>query len=202
MINPELYPGDRVVVLHMEDEFSAVPIGTAGTVKSHSKVFGDDQYNVNWDNGSSLALISSVDIWDTEESMIAKRTIKKKVVEGEYERNINLLKNIDVFKNFNMKFLQKYLLADRESSIVNMFAAADYLWLGRERIEHEFKYKDIPNEDAFEKVLEMADEAQSEMIQGVMKVLENEGVEDSLENLNRNIKRYASKVLQNYMMLF
>ena len=114
----------------------------------------------------------------------------------------SIIKNIDVFKNFNMKFLQKYLLAVRESSIVNMFAAADYLWLGRERIEHEFKYKDIPNEDAFEKVLEMADEAQSEMIQGVMKVLENEGVEDSLENLNRNIKRYASKVLQNYMMLF
>jgi hypothetical protein len=202
MINPELNPGDRVVVLHMEDEFSAVPIGTAGTVKSHSKVFGDDQYNVNWDNGSSLALISSVDIWDTEESMIAKRTIKKKVVEGEYEKNLNLLKNIDVFKNFNMKFLQKYLLAVRESSIVNMFDAADYLWLGRERIEHEFKYKDIHNEDAFEKVLEMADQAKSEMILGVMNVLENEGKEDSLENVNRNIKRYAFKVLQNYMMLF
>lgn len=202
MINPELKPGDRVVVLHMEDEFSAVPIGTAGTVKSHSKVFGDDQYNVNWDNGSSLALISSVDIWDTEESMIAKRTIKKKVVEGEYEKNLNLLKNIDVFKNFNMKFLQKYLLAVRESSIVNMFDAADYLWLGRERIEHEFKYKDIHNKDAFEKVLEMADQAKSEMIIGVMNVLENEGKEDSLENVNRNIKRYAFKVLQNYMMLF
>ena len=202
MINPELKPGDRVVVLHMEDEFSAVPIGTAGTVKSHSKVFGDDQYNVNWDNGSSLALISSVDIWDTEESMIAKRTIKKKVVEGEYEKNLNLLKNIDVFKNFNMKFLQKYLLAVRESSIVNMFDAADYLWLGRERIEHEFKYKDIHNEDAFEEVLEMADQAKSEMIIGVMNVLENEGKEDSLENVNRNIKRYAFKVLQNYMMLF
>jgi hypothetical protein len=101
-----------------------------------------------------------------------------------------------------MKFLQKYLLAVRESSIVNMFDAADYLWLGRERIEHEFKYKDIHNEDAFEKVLEMADQAKSEMIIGVMNVLENEGKEDSLENVNRNIKRYAFKVLQNYMMLF
>ncbi len=202
MINPELYPGDRVVVLHMDDEFSAVPIGTAGTVKSHTKVFGGDLYYVKWDNGSSLALLGDVDIWDTEESMIAKRTIKKKVVEGEYERNINLLKNIDVFKNFNMKFLQKYLLAVRESSIVNMFAASDYLWLGRERIEHEFKYKDIHNEEAFEQVLEMADKAQSEMVQGVMKILENEGKEVSLENVNRNIKRYASKVLQNYMMLF
>jgi hypothetical protein len=202
MINPELYAGDRVVVLHMDDEFSAVPIGTAGTVKSHTKVFGGDLYYVKWDNGSYLALLGDVDIWDTEESMIAKRTIKKKVVEGEYERNINLLKNIDVFKNFNMKFLQKYLLAVRESSIVNMFAASDYLWLGRERIEHEFKYKDIHNEDAFEQVLEMADKAQSEMVQGVMKILENEGKEVSLENVNRNIKRYASKVLQNYMMLF
>jgi hypothetical protein len=83
-----------------------------------------------------------------------------------------------------------------------MFDAADYLWLGRERIEHEFKYKDIHNEDAFEKVLEMADQAKSEMIIGVMNVLENEGKEDSLENVNRNIKRYAFKVLQNYMMLF
>jgi hypothetical protein len=83
-----------------------------------------------------------------------------------------------------------------------MFDAADYLWLGRERIEHEFKYKDIHNEDAFEKVLEMADQAKSEMILGVMNVLENEGKEDSLENVNRNIKRYAFKVLQNYMMLF
>jgi hypothetical protein len=202
MINPDLKPGDRVVVLHMDDEFSAVPMGTAGTVMSHSKVFGDDQYHVKWDNGSSLGLISSVDIWDTEESMNAKRTIKKKVVEGEYERNINLLKNIDVFKNFDMKFLQKYLLSVRESGIVNMFAAADYLWLGRERIEHEFKYKDIHNEDAFEQVLEMSDQAQSVMVQGVMKVLEKEGKEVSLENVNRNIKRYASKVLQNYMLLF
>lgn len=202
MINPDLKPGDRVVVLHMDDEFSAVPMGTAGTVMSHSKVFGDDQYYVKWDNGSSLGLISSVDVWDTEESMEAKRTIKKKVVEGEYERNINLLKNIDVFKNFDMRFLQKYLLAVRESSIVNMFAASPYLYMGRERIEHEFKYKDIHNEDAFEQVLEMADKAQSEMVQGVMKVLEKEGKEVSLENVNRNIKRYASKVLQNYMMLF
>jgi hypothetical protein len=48
----------------------------------------------------------------------------------------------------------------------------------------------------------MADQAQSEMVQGVMKVLENEGKEVSLENVNRNLKRYASKVLQNYMMLF
>jgi hypothetical protein len=48
----------------------------------------------------------------------------------------------------------------------------------------------------------MADQAKSEMIIGVMNVLENEGKEDSLENVNRNIKRYAFKVLQNYMMLF
>ena len=83
-----------------------------------------------------------------------------------------------------MKFLNEYLKKVRESSIVNMFGAAPYLYMGKDRIEHEFKYKDIGNEEAFEEVLEMSNLAQSEMIRGVMNVLDHEGKEYDLNTIN------------------
>jgi hypothetical protein len=70
MANEKLKPGDRVRLLYMEGE--SLSPGTWGTVKTVSHVFGDDQYVVFWDDGdqdnvgeeiSSLALISSTDIW-------------------------------------------------------------------------------------------------------------------------------------------
>jgi len=76
-MNPKLNVGDRIVCLYMEDESSVTP-GTKGKVTRVTKVFGDDQYNVDWDNGSKLALISSVDVWDTEENYEKRKQNKKK----------------------------------------------------------------------------------------------------------------------------
>jgi hypothetical protein len=76
-MNPKLNVGDRIVLLYMDDESSVTP-GTKGKVTSVSQVFGDDQYNVDWDNGSKLALISSVDVWDTEENYEKRKRAKKK----------------------------------------------------------------------------------------------------------------------------
>jgi hypothetical protein len=199
MINPKLNKGDRVVLLHMDGEMS-VPPGTLGTVKSHTVVFGDDQYSIEWDNGSRLSIISSVDLWDLEDNV--KKKPKKINETDEFERNKRLINNVDVFKNFNMKFLKDYLLMVRESSIVNMFAAGPYLYIGKDRIEHEFKYKDISNEEEFNKVLENADRAQAEMINGVIKVLESQNKEVSMENINRYLSKYSNKVLENYIYLF
>jgi hypothetical protein len=179
-----------------------------GTVRAHSRIFGDDQYTVDWDSGSQLAIISSVDLWDTEENRnqhkkkVEERVITKKSITEMDDANKVFLKNIDVFKFFNMKFLHEYLKDVRESSIVNMFGASPYLYLGRERIEHEFKYKEIHDEDAFETVLEKANRAQMEMIGGVMKYLESQGKEITPESVNRHIPRFATKVLENYMHLF
>lgn len=61
--NAELQPGDKVICLKMEDEFSPIPGGTPGVVKTVSDVFGQKQYYVNWKNGSKLALIDGVDKW-------------------------------------------------------------------------------------------------------------------------------------------
>lgn len=209
MINPELEIGQEVILLHMEDETSIAP-GTKGKVVAKSVVFGDTQYTVKWENGSQLAIISSCDLWDTPENMSKRKKrvqeieIKKKSITevDEFERSKKLMQNIDVFKHFNMRFLNQYLKMVRDSGIVNMFGASPYLYMGKDRIEHEFKYRDVHNEESFEQVLENANQAQAEMINGVINVLNSEGKEESLENINRYIQRYAQKVLSNYMHLF
>lgn len=196
MINPKLKKGDRIILLQMDGEPSMVP-GDRGTVTSHSIVFGDDQYSVNWDSGRRLALISSADAW-----MFEKDLKSKKINESDDSINKGLFSNAKIFKNFNMKFLKDYLLMIRDSGIVNMFGASPYLYLGKDRIENEFKYRDVANQDEFEQVLENADKAQGEMINGVIKILESEGKEVNLENINRYLSKYSIKVLETYIYLF
>jgi hypothetical protein len=176
----------------MGGETSVLP-GTWGTVTKSYELFGTDQYDVKWDNGSSLSLIGDEDMWDNKER--TKKTIK------EDDRNNFFMKNIDVFKYFNMKFLKKYLLMIRESSITNMLSAAPYLYMGRERIEHEFKYKDIHNEEAFDEVLRHSNQAQAEMINGVINYLEDNGIEEDMSSINRYLQRFASKIVQTYTFL-
>ena len=188
-MNPELKKGDRITLLYMRDESSMFP-GDSGTVTSVDVIFGDKQYGVKWDSGSKLALLADTDAWKLE---------KKQIKEDELQKMDVLYNNIDVFRFFKMGFLYKYLLLVRKASIVNMFGAGDYLWMGRERIKHEFKYKDIPNEEVFEEMLDMADQAQAEMINGVIDYLESEGIEEDMSSINKYLKRFATKIVQNYM---
>ena len=193
MINPELKKGDRIILLHMSGE-SSVPDGTHGTVYSVDKVFGDVQYGVEWDNGSKLALLSDTDMWDKEERFKSKKRITE-------DRDKFIMDNIDLFKYFNIKFLKKYLLMIRKASFTNMYGASPYLYMGRERIEHEFKYKDIHNEEAFEEVLNHANQAQAEMINGVINYLEDKGIEEDMSSINRYLQRFAAKIVQTYTFL-
>lgn len=192
MINPKLKPGDRVILLHMDGETSVLP-GSWGTVTRAYVLFGTEQYDVDWDNGSKLSLIGDTDMWDNKKRK--RKTIK------EDDRNKFFMENIDVFKHFNMKFLQKYLLMIRASGITNMYGASTYLYMGRERIEHEFKYKDVPNEDAFEEVLDNANQSQAEMINGVINYLEEKGIEEDMSSINRYLQRFATKIVQTYTFL-
>jgi len=200
MINPKLKVGDRVQILHMEDEMDSVPMGTWGEVTRVSNVMGEDIYGVRWDNGQSLNILSTTDVWDTEENR--GKFKKKKITEqDETQRHHNLYRNIDVFTNFKMRYLHEYLKKVRDCGVVNMFQAAPLLYMGRDRMEHMFRYQDIENEICDE-VLDMANMAQHEMVTGVIKVLESQGKEDSLETINRYLQRYSQKVLENYINLF
>jgi hypothetical protein len=84
-LNPKLEVGDRIVLLHMADSYSAVKPGTSGTVISIQKTpFGDRtdyNYIMDWDNGSSLSLEPDVDTWVLKSDYDKK----KKTVEESYK---------------------------------------------------------------------------------------------------------------------
>ena len=169
-LNPKLQVGDKIVLLHMKDE--TMSPGTKGTVKGATNIFGEDIYDVEWENGRKLNLLQNEDAWRLE---------KKRMNE---DINKFIASNLDV-KYFKPQFLVEYFKDIKDSGIINMFGVAPYLYMGRERIEHEFKYKefiDEEKEEAFERVLEKADEAQSIMIQGCMKVLEKQGKEITVDS--------------------
>lgn len=198
-LNPELITGDRVMCLHMDGE-SSVPMGTNGTVvKVGRDPFEDDGklIEVKWDNGSSLALVSVTDSW----IKIAQETLeeaKTTTLSSEY----NFLNdNLEIFENFDWRFLREFLNKLRDASPVNMLQSQPFLYSGREWIDRYYGEDQEDNED-FQEVLEMADEAKNKMIQGVLKYMESEGIEIELDKVNRLINKFASKILNLYISFF
>jgi len=130
---------------------------------------GDMQYYVEWDNGSKLALIEGVDKWmrvvqdDTiEESFfMTKKGIIRESKKASEKFN-------DLSEYYDIRLIKKFLDALRLSSVTNMHQAGQYLYLGKDRIEHEHKYDEFSDErqEAFDEVLDMAEEVRNEMIKG------------------------------------
>jgi hypothetical protein len=200
--NPELQPGDRVICIFMDDIHSPIHMGTPGTVINRSVVFGEIQYYVEWDNGSRLALMVDIDKWVKEEDMKNRRkktqeSVMETTKKGFLKENF-FQQNKELFKYFNHAFLHKYLKKLRESGVVNMMGAAPYFYLGSERIAHEHHYDDNKNEEAFEEVVKMADQARDEMIRGAMKALEDEGKEITTNEVQKMIQKYSKKMLLAY----
>lgn len=198
--NTELEVGDRVICIRMDDDYSPVSTGMQGTVKRKSVVFGDTQYNVDWDNGSKLALIDGVDKWakapkrKTEESFLV--TTKKNFIKENFYQ-----KNKELFKYFNHRLLLNYLKILRDTGITNMFGASPYLYMGKEMIKHENYYKDIPNEEAYEKLLEMADEVREEMISGAVSYAEENDMEVNPQRISRIVEKFAGKMTMSYSQM-
>jgi hypothetical protein len=200
--NPELNPGDRVICILMDDAYSQVHMGTRGTVSTSSVVFGYRQYNVDWDNGSRLALIDGVDKWVKEEDMVnrKKKTEESVMVttkKGFLKENF-FQQNKELFKYFNHSFLHKFIKKLRESSVVNMLGAAPYFVIGSERIAHEHHYDENKNEEAFDEVVKMGDQVRDEMIRGSMKLLEAEGKEITPESVKKIMDIYSRKMVMAY----
>jgi len=207
--NPKLEVGDRIVCILMSDNHSPIPIGTAGTVRQVVEVFGDIIYEVNWDNGSKLNMIEGIDRWVKEDEFKSRLKTNESVVlvttkkNFLKESNVNFFeKNKDLFKFFNHRLLHQYLKALRESGITNMLGASPYFYMGKDRIEHQHYYEDFGENDqrseAYEKVLEMADEVRDEMIRGSVNLLESQGKEIELNRVQRVIQDYSRKMLIAY----
>ena len=195
-LNPKLVKGDRIMCLHMDGETSVPPM-TTGTVRSVVRdPFEDDGeiINVNWDNHSTLGLLSITDSW----VKIAQETLEEQAGTSEYEY---FSKNPEIFDNFDWRFLREFLNKLRKASPVNMLQSQPFLYSGREWIDRYYGEDQEDNED-FQEVLEMANEAKNKMIQGVLKYMESEGIEIELDKVNGLIIRFASKILSLYISFF
>jgi hypothetical protein len=196
-LNPKLKEGDKVICYHMDGE-TGVPPGTKGTVRRVSR----DPFESNsdesiieviWDNGSTLALVSSTDAWKKP-----KESVQESATTG--DRHYDFFnKNPEVFENFDWRFFREFLNKLRESSVVNMFQAHPFLYSGKEWIDRYHGENQEDNE-AFQEVLEMAEESKMKLIQGLMKYMESKKIDmDDMSRVNHLAEKFASKIVQLYM---
>ena len=188
-MNPELEVGDRVVLLRMAEE--DLMAGTKGTVTRKSFVIDQIQYSVDWDNGSKLALLANEDKYMLLKDL-EDRKAKKKGNITEMDAKV-IHDNREIFENFNMNLLWKYYKALQKSGITNMLQSSQYFYLGKERIAHEFHYKET--NEHFDDVLEMADEVKNNLISGVMKIMDKKNGDYDLSRISSMVNRYSSKIV-------
>lgn len=196
MINPDLSVGDEIVLVFMEGE-SGMPPGTKGVVTRIAKDPFEDEGNiieVTWENKRPLSLLSTTDLW-----MKSKKEIKESLSMDE----LHGLKG--VFKNFNQKIIMNFFDKLRESGLVNMLESPRFTWSGREYLE---RFIDLQEMEGFEidpddkaELLDAAFEIQMELIRASMNVLEDEGKEDTIENINRVARKLGVDLLKYYMII-
>ena len=186
-INPELKAGDRIVLIFTTDD--SIPYGTRGKVVSINKFSNWEQYGIKWDNGSSLFLLDD-DKWMYEEDFDRRKSKLKESMD-------DISKHSKTIKYFKMSVLKKFLEKLRESGVTNMYAASPYLWMGKERILNQHRYQDT--NEAFDELLDIANESQSLMVNGCIKKLEDNGKEISTENINRCLQKSSIDVLNFWM---
>jgi hypothetical protein len=82
-----------------------------------------------------------------------------------------------------------------------MFGAAPLLYMGRDKIERKFEGEHGSDSDDFQNVLDMANDVQADLINGVIDILHKEGKEESLENINSYLRKYSTKLWETYVGL-
>ena len=193
-LNPKVSVGDKVMCLHMDGETEIPPMTTGivrDVVRDPFEVDGE-LITVNWDNGSTLALVSITDSWIKVPN---EQKIEEQTLSPEYDY---FSKNPEIFENFDWRFLRKFLTKLRDASPVNMLQSQPFLYSGKEWIDRYYGEDQEDNED-FQEVLEMADKAKNKMIQGVLKYMESNDIEIELDKVNRLISQFSSKILNLYI---
>ena len=194
-LNPPLKVGDVVVCYHMDGE-TGVPPGTRGKVRSISRdpfePVGELIYNMDWDNGSSLGLISSTDAWKKVEEPIQESK------DGDWNF---LTRNPDIYEHFDWRWFREYLTKIRDSGIINMFGSSPLLYAGRDHIDRYYG-EGREDEEEFQAVLEDADESKHKIVQGVINYMIKHNKDlDDMGLVNHYAKNFSQKILSLYITL-
>jgi hypothetical protein len=197
-LNPELESGDRIILLHMEDQYSKVPMGTKGTViKKVNLPFGmGSQYQINWDNGSNLDLIPGEDSWilDKDKKLPVKEGIESDVVG-------KLMKYKDVVKNIDYHTVMDFLELVRKSGLVNMFQAQAFLEIDKDNL-HKLIYRVGGEPEDHPELFDKINDVRNIIINEVIRVLQEEGSEMTDSEINRKFRKITSKLMNFYLTMY
>lgn len=197
MYNPKLSVGDRVVCYAMEDEIS-VPPGTKGTVKNIVRdPFEPDSeiISVEWDNGSTLALLSSHDRWK-----LAKPKITEQVDSDPHASFI--AKNREIRRAMDLPYFREYFKTLQKSGITNMFGASPFVYMDSEHLER-YHGENREDDENFQALLNIQDETRAKFLSQLVNYANqnNINLEDD-HQINRLAQKLSKKLLEFYMTFY
>ena len=211
-LNPELKTGDRIILVHMEDE--SLGTGIKGEVLGISKTpsFGGKdsyQYQMRWfdDEGnsfSSLSLLPDADAWIMDQEFE-----QKNIQEINFKNLDDLISKGDFLSVFSKKDLEevyKFLELERQIGSHNMaLEGGKFLMVGPSYIEDFFKLQryhidyDEDKEILIEKLLSRSQNMRDMFIRNAMKYLENQDKELNINNVQRTMIRLAQTAKEFWM---
>jgi hypothetical protein len=150
-------------------------------------------------DGCSSEKLKRIDEWwkiewvDNPVSEIYTLKSKKRFLK-EVDQSSPAQKFVDLSKFYDVGKISKFFELLRRSGVVNMMMSPQYLYLGRERIEHEHKYTDIADdfEEYYDMMLEMADDVKHVMVLGADKQIKDDR-DDESEMSDEEYDEYNSK---------
>jgi hypothetical protein len=199
-LNPKLEPGDRIVLLHMDDPYSAVRMGTKGTVLKIVRVPFDMgyQYNVKWDDGSVLDLLPEADSW-----VLAKDVKpKKNLTTEEFGKELKTLsKHKDIIKNMDYRPVLDYLKLIQKSGLVNMLQARVFLMTDSKNL-HKLIYKFDGEPEDYPELFENIDEVRDILINETIRIMQEQNMEFDDHTVNRVFQKVCGAVMEMYVSLY
>jgi len=199
-LNPKLEPGDRIVLLHMDDPYSAVRMGTKGTVLKIVKVPFDMgyQYNVKWDDGSVLDLLPEADSWVLATDVKSKKNLTTE----EFGNELKILsKHKDIIKNMDYRPVLDYLKMVQKSGLVNMLQAMPFL-MTDSRDLHKLIYKFDGEPDDYPELFENVDDVRQILVSETIRIMEENNMEFNDITINRVFQKVCRAVMEMYVSLY
>ena len=199
-LNPKLEPGDRIVLLHMDDPYSAVRMGTKGTVLKIVKVPFDMgyQYNVKWDDGSVLDLLPEADSWVLATDVKSKKNLTTEEFSQELK---TLSKHKDIIKNMDYRPVLDYLKLVQKSGLVNMLQAKVFLMSDSKNL-HKLIYKFDGEPEDYPELFENIDEVRDILINETIRIMQEQNMEFDDHTVNRVFQKVCGAVMEMYISLY
>ena len=112
----------------------------------------------------------------------------------------NILKKYtQLKKHYPIKKITDYFNILQRTGITNMYVGAPFLYMGKKMIEHEYTYKHVPDEEAFEELLDHADEIRQDLIYGAYHQVHSQedilGDDHHIRSVERKIQKDAQELL-------